>query len=312
MSKEVLITSDEKANAFPRPIPLSHPSWWIGGSILLLLIGLFVRVLVTNKNLHWDIVGAYLFSHEILDGLRRTLSLTVLAMLIGLSLGVLLAIMRLSRNPIFQAFSWAWIWFFRGVPPLVQLVFWYNMALLFPNVSIGIPFGPQYFSWDTNELITPLSAAILGLALTESAYAAEMIRAGIQAVSAGQSEAAASLGMTRSQCLRRIILPQALRILIPPIGNDTISMLKFTSLVSVLALPDLLYSAQMIYSRTYQTIPLLIVATIWYLVLATVLTGIEHYIEHHLASDFKPGPAKRQLGWLKKTLLQSVGVRRSV
>ena len=265
-----------------RPVPVRHPARWIGGAALLLFVFLFVRLLVINENLQWEVVAVYLFSPEILAGLGRTLLLTFLAMIFGLAIGVVLAIMRLSSNPVFQSASWLWIWFFRGVPPLVQLVFWYNLALLIPTVSFGIPFGPQLWTGSTNLLITPFSAAILGLALTESAYASEMIRAGIQAISVGQTEAAATLGMTRGQILRRIILPQALRILIPPIGNDTISMLKFTSLVSVLALPDLLYSAQMIYSRTYQTIPLLIVATIWYLVLSTVLTLAEHYIEHRL------------------------------
>ncbi|TMJ38208.1 MAG: amino acid ABC transporter permease [Alphaproteobacteria bacterium] len=265
-----------------KPVPVWHPARWIGGAALLLFVFLFVRLLVLNENLQWHVVAAYLFSPEILAGLGRTLLLTFLAMVFGLAIGVVLAIMRLSSNPVFQSASWLWIWFFRGVPPLVQLVFWYNLALLIPTVSLGIPFGPQLWSGSTNLLITPFSAAILGLSLTETAYAAEMIRAGIQAISVGQTEAAATLGMTRAQILRRIILPQALRILIPPIGNDTISMLKFTSLVSVLALPDLLYSAQMIYSRTYQTIPLLIVATIWYLILSTALTFGEHYIEHRL------------------------------
>jgi polar amino acid transport system permease protein len=263
-------------------VDVFHPSWWIGGAFLLGFAALFVRLLVTNENLQWSVVWQYLFSPEILAGLGRTLMLTFLSMFFGLIIGTIIAIMRLSRNPVFQATSWAWIWFFRGVPPLVQLVFWYNLGLLIPEVSIGIPFGPTFWSASTNQLITPLSAALLGLAFTESAYAAEMIRAGIQAINVGQTEAAATLGMTQAQTLRRIVLPQALRIIIPPIGNDTISMLKFTSLVSVLALPDLLYSAQMIYSRTYQTIPLLIVATIWYLVLSTILTLIEHYIEHRL------------------------------
>ncbi|OLP59864.1 ABC transporter permease [Xaviernesmea oryzae] len=265
-----------------KPVDVFHPSWWIGGAVLVGFAILFIRLLITNENLQWSIVWQYLFSPEILAGLGRTLMLTFLAMIFGMIIGTAVAVMRLSRNPVFRSVSWVWIWFFRGVPPLVQLVFWYNLGLLIPEVSIGIPFGPTLWSASTNQLITPLSAALLGLAFTESAYAAEMIRAGIQAVSAGQTEAAATLGMTQAQTLRRIILPQALRIIIPPIGNDTISMLKFTSLVSVLALPDLLYSAQMIYSRTYQTIPLLIVATIWYLVLSTILTVIEHHIEQRL------------------------------
>lgn len=290
-----------------RPVDVFHPSWWIGGALLLGFAVLFIRLLVTNENLQWSIVWQYLFSAEILAGLGRTLMLTFLSMIFGLIIGTIVAIMRLSRNPVFRVTSWGWIWFFRGVPPLVQLVFWYNLGLLVPEVSIGIPLGPTLWSAETNDLITPLSAALLGLAFTESAYAAEMIRAGIQAINLGQTEAAATLGMTQAQTLRRIVLPQALRIIIPPIGNDTISMLKFTSLVSVLALPDLLYSAQMIYSRTYQTIPLLIVATIWYLVLSTILTLIEHYIEHRLNDG---GPMEFQL--ILKSLFKSKfwGLRR--
>lgn len=264
------------------PIPVRKYGQWAGAVILIVLGVLFVINLATNENMQWPTVGHYLFSPDILSGLGMTVLLTIVSMIIGLAIGVILAIMRLSSSRVFQAASWIWIWFFRGVPPLVQLIFWYNLALLFPTLSLGIPFGPKFVVWDTNDLITPLSAAILGLAFTESAYAAEMIRAGIQAVSQGQVEACATLGMTRWQTLRRIVLPQALRIVIPPIGNDTISMLKFTSLVSVLALPDVLYSAQMIYARTYETIPLLVVATIWYLVLTTILTLGEHAIERRL------------------------------
>ena len=289
--------SPEPPRSEPDVIRLRHPWRWVGGALLILLAAMFLNLLVFNANMQWDVVGAYLFDREILAGLGRTLILTALAMVIGLLIGMVLAVMRLSDNPIFQGASWAWIWFFRGVPPLVQLIFWYNLALLIPRLGIAIPFGPEVVSWDTNRLITPFSAAVLGLSLTESAYAAEMIRAGIQAVNAGQSEAAASLGMTRAQSLRRIILPQAFRILIPPIGNDTISMLKFTSLVSVLALPDLLYSAQMIYSRTYQTIPLLLVVTVWYLVLATALTLLEHVIEHRMAVARTPALKASRPSW---------------
>ncbi|MBP2412016.1 polar amino acid transport system permease protein [Arthrobacter stackebrandtii] len=271
-----------KVHVDQKAIKRRHPSWWIGGAIIALLVLAFARVLVTNENLQWPVVFQYLFAPEILSGLGRTILLTVIAMVIGLFIGVIVAVMRLSDNPVFQWVSLGWIWFFRGVPPLVQLVLWYNLALIFPELKLGIPFGADLMSWDTNTVITPFSAAILGLALTESAYAAEMIRAGIQAVSGGQTEAAASLGMTRGQTLRKIVLPQAIRIVIPPIGNDTISMLKFTSLVSVLALPDLLYSAQMIYARTYQTVPLLIVATLWYLALATILTFALHVVEKRL------------------------------
>lgn len=281
------------------PVPVRSPARWIGGAALAIAVFLFLRLLVLNENMQWPVVGEYLFSPEILAGIGRTLLLTFLAMLIGFVIGVVLAIMRLSGNPVFRAASWLWIWFFRGVPPLVQLVFWYNLGLLIPEVSITIPFGPTLWSATTNQLITPFSAAIMGLAFTESAYAAEMVRAGIQAIAVGQTEAAATLGMTRGQILRYIVLPQAIRILVPPIGNDTISMLKFTSLVSVLAMPDLLYSAQMIYSRTYQTIPLLIVATIWYLVLSTVLTFGEHWLESYMSGH--PMNLRKMLTSLFKT-----------
>jgi len=275
-----------------RPIALPNFGRWLGGAALALFVLMFLRVLVTNENLQWPVVGRYLFSPEILAGLGMTIWLTVVAMVLGLAIGMVLAIMRLSSSRVFRSASWGWIWFFRGVPPLVQMIFWYNLALLLPEISIGIPFGgPKLASWNTNDLITPFSAAIMGLAFTESAYAAEMLRAGIQAVSGGQTEAAATLGMTRGQTLRRIVLPQALRIVIPPIGNDTISMLKFTSLVSVLALPDLLFSAQMIYARTYETIPVLVVATIWYLLLTTLLTLAEHAVEHRMRAVAPPRAA---------------------
>ena len=270
------------------PVPVRRYGQQFGAVVLIVFALLFAQNLATNQNIQWPVVAQYMFAPSILSGLGMTILLTVLAMVIGLSIGVVLAIMRLSDSRVFQGAAWAWIWFFRSVPPLAQLIFWYNLALLYPDLSIGIPFGPKLFIWDTNAVITPFSAAILGLAFTEAAYAAEMIRAGIQAVSGGQVEASATLGMSRSQTLRRIVLPQALRIVIPPIGNDTISMLKFTSLVSVLALPDLLFSAQMVYARTYQTIPLLMVATIWYLVLTTVLTFAEHAIEHRLSEGSPP------------------------
>lgn len=269
-------------------IKLKHPWWWVGSAALLLFIAAFVHLLVTNEKLRWDVIWYFLWDPEILRGLLVTMELTCLAMVIGLVLGVLLAIMRLSGNPLFRAVSWLWIWFFRGVPPLVQMVFWFNLATLLPRIEIGIPFiGPQIASYDTNTLMSSFSAAILGLAFTESAYAAEMLRAGIMAVPRGQTEAARTLGMPEPMVLRRIVLPQALKIVIPPIGNDFISMLKFTSLVSVLATPDLLYSAQMIYSRNYQTIPLLLVATIWYLVLTTVFTVVQQRIERR--AHRKPG-----------------------
>lgn len=262
-----------------------HPWWWVGTAALLVAIAMFANMLVTNQNLEWDVVLKYLFDRSILRGVLMTIILTVVAMAIALILATVIAAMRLSGNPLFRAVSGAYIWFFRGVPALVQIVFWYSMALLVPKVSLGIPFGPSFWERDTNSLITPYTAGILALSLCESAYLAEIIRAGIVAVGRGQTEAARSLGIPGFRIFRRIIFPQALKIVVPPIGNQFIGMLKFTSLVSVIALPELLYSAQIIYSITYQTIPLLIVATIWYLVLATVLTWTIGRVEYYFARD---------------------------
>jgi len=209
-----------------------------------------------------------------------TLELTVAAMAAGIVLGVLLAVMRLSPNPLVAGASGFYIWLFRGTPVLVQLLFWNFIAALYPEISIGVPFGgPELFSIEANSAITPFVAALLGLGLNEGAYMAEIVRAGILSVDEGQHQAAHSLGMSRLQTMRRIVLPQAMRVIIPPTGNETISMLKTTSLVSVIATTELLYAAQLIYSENYRTIPLLIVASIWYLAMTTVLSIGQWFLE---------------------------------
>jgi polar amino acid transport system permease protein len=238
---------------------------------------------INNKNFGWFTVGTYLFNPQILQGLGNTLYLTVIAMAIGLVLGVMLAVMRLSPSRIFQSFSSGYIWFFRGTPVLVQLIFWYNFGALYSEISFGIPFGPQLISVPSNDAITPLTAAILGLGLNQGAYTAEVIRGGFLSVGQGQREAAKAIGMTPGLIYRRIVFPQAMPSIIPPIGNELISMLKSTSLVSVIAMTDLLHSAQLIYARTYETIPLLIVVSIWYLFVTTILTIIQGRIERHYA-----------------------------
>jgi len=223
----------------------------------------------------------YLFDHRILEGLLVTIELTVIAMAIGVALGVLLAVMRLSANPLVSGASWLYIWFFRGTPVLVQLFFWYYIAALYPKLGLGIPFGPAFVHPNVNTLITAFRAAILGLGLNEGAYIAEIVRAGMISVDEGQTDAAQSLGMTRTQTLRRIVLPQAMRVIIPPTGNETISMLKTTSLASVIAVTELLYSAEQIFAVNYKTIQLLIVASIWYIVCTSVLYVGQHYLERH-------------------------------
>jgi polar amino acid transport system permease protein len=214
-----------------------------------------------------------------------TIELTVASMAIGIVLGILLAVMRLSPNPLVSGASWTYIWLFRGTPVLVQILLWYNIAALYPRFGIGIPFGPTFAHFTASTLITPFVAGMLGLGLNEAAYMAEIVRAGIISVPEGQVDAAQSLGMRRLQMMRRIVLPQAMRVIVPPTGNETISMLKTTSIVSVIALPnpELLYASQLIYSVNYLTIPLLLVACLWYLILTTVLTIGQYYLERHFA-----------------------------
>jgi polar amino acid transport system permease protein len=262
-------------------VPIRHYGRWIATVFLLLVAAVMVKSLLTNPRFRWGVVGEYIVSTPILEGLRLTLILTVVAQLLGIVIGIVLAIMRLSSNRVLARAAWIYIWFFRGTPLLVQLIFWYNISALYPEIAFGIPFGPTFWQGNANELITPFAVAILGLALNEGAYMAEIVRGGIAGIDRGQSESAKALGMTHMQTLRRIILPQAVKVIIPPTGNQTILMLKTTSLVSVLALADLLYTAQTIYARTFETMPLLLVASLWYLVITSVLTFGQYFLERH-------------------------------
>ena len=281
-----------------RAIPVRHPGRWIAAVIVVLIaLSLGHSVFRSGSGYQWHVVGDYFFSSRVLHGLRLTIELTVIAMAIGIVFGTVLAIMRLSPNPLVSGGSWVYIWFFRGTPILVQLLFWYNVAALYPHkLSLGLPWipflglGPQFVHIDPNTAITPLSAAILGLGLNEAAYMAEIVRAGILSVDEGQTEAAKSLGMTRGQTMRRIVLPQAMRVIIPPTGNETISMLKTSSLASVITVTELLYSVQLIYAATYQVIPLLIVASLWYLIVTTILSIGQYYLERR----FGRGTAREQ------------------
>ncbi|MCU1526245.1 MAG: Polar amino acid transport system permease protein [Frondihabitans sp.] len=265
----------------PRFIPRRSPGRIVGVVIVVIIIAAIVYSLVTNQHFGWPIVFRYVFNPSILGGLWLTIALTVIAMVIGLVLGVVLAVMRISRSALLRGASGVYIWFFRGTPVLVQLVFWYNLAYLYPSLHLGIPFLPPFFSVNTNSVITPLTAAILGLSLNEGAYLAEIVRAGIIAVPRGQGEAATSLGMTRLQSFVQIVLPQAMRVIIPPAGNETIGMLKTTSLVSVIALADLMYSAQSIYAVNYETVPLLICVSLWYLLLTSLFSIGQSVIERY-------------------------------
>jgi polar amino acid transport system permease protein len=262
-------------------VPVRHPGRWVAAAFIVVLAATLIHSAATNERFGWDVVGDYFFSHRVIHGLLVTLELTVISMVIGIVFGAVLAVMRLSPNPLVSGASWSYIWFFRGTPLLVQLLFWNFVSALYPKISLGIPFGPQFVHLDANTLITPFAAAILGLGLNEAAYMAEIVRAGILSVDEGQTQAAQALGMTRLKTMRRIVLPQAMRVIIPPTGNETISMLKNSSLVSVIAYTELLYSVQLIYSQNFKQIPLLIVASLWYLIVTTVLSIGQYYIERY-------------------------------
>jgi polar amino acid transport system permease protein len=261
-------------------VRLRHPWRWVAVAVLALFAAQAIVFLVTNDELRWDLVGGYLFETSILQGVWMTVKLTVIAMAVGIVLGTVLAVMRLSDNPVFRAVAGGYVWLFRGTPILVQLLFWFFLGTVLPEITIGIPFtGIEFASWPTNDVIVPFTAAILGLGLNEAAYMAEIVRAGIGSVDKGQTEAAEALGMSPATTYRRVILPQAARLIVPPTANQTISMLKLTSLCLVIGLAELTTTAQIIYGRNFQQIPMLLVASIWYLALTTVLTLLQSRLE---------------------------------
>jgi polar amino acid transport system permease protein len=265
---------------------------WTAVAASLLFVAAFVSLtwsVATNPRFQWPVVGEYLFSPTVLGGFFTTLWLTAVTMVIGLVLGVLLALMTTHGNPAARGFAALYTWFFRGTPVLVQLIFWYNLAALYPKYWIGIPFTDVTLATGSfNDLITPYTAAILGLGLNEGAYMAEIVRAGLRSVPTGQDDAAKALGLSRLKALFLITLPQAMRFIVPPTGNQTIGMLKTTSIVSIVALWDLLYSVQTIYSRTFQTIPMLIVACCWYLFATSVLSLVQTRIEAYYNRGHRP------------------------
>jgi polar amino acid transport system permease protein len=295
-----------RSNAELRAIPVRHPGRWVGAAAVLVLLAMLIRSIFFSTTLRGGkrqrrfelhVIGKYFFAHPILRGVVLTIELTVAAMAIGISLGVLFAVLRLSPNPLLSGASWLYIWFFRGTPVLVQLTFWYEISYLYPRLTLGIPFGPAFVHYNANTLVTPVFAAIVGLGLNEGAYMAEIVRAGIISVDEGQTEASHALGMTRVQTMRLIVLPQAMRVIVPPTGNETISMLKTSSLASVITVAELFFAAQAIAARTYQTVPLLMVASLWYLLMTSVLTSGQYYVERYFARgatrELPPTPLQR-------------------
>ncbi|MEV8070635.1 amino acid ABC transporter permease [Streptomyces sp. NPDC085995] len=257
----------------PRIVPQRRYGQWTAAAVVLVLLGLAMTSVVRNQAFQWDVVADYFTSDSVLRGLWLTLWLTAVVMALGFALGTLLAVFRLSANPVLRAVSWGYVWLFRSIPILVQLLLWFNIGALYPRV-LGVK---------TVDLFGPVTVAIIGLTLHEAAYAAEVVRGGILSVDRGQIEAAQALGLSRWRRWRRIVLPQAMRSIVPPAGNMLIGTLKGTSIVSVIAVQDLLYSTQLIYHQTYQVIPLLMVATLWYTVVTSVLSVGQHYVERHYA-----------------------------
>jgi polar amino acid transport system permease protein len=282
VSEPILSSGRTRPEAI-KAIPLRHPWRWVSAIVVLALAAAALYTFATAPGLDWRVVGTYLFFPQILRGILVTLELTVIAMVIGVTLGVLLAVMRLSANPVVSTVSWFYIWFFRGTPVLVQLFFWYNLALILPHLSIGIPFTHIEWVGTTNQIISPFLAAILGLGLNEAAYMSEVVRAGIISVDQGQTEAAQALGMTRVRVMRRIVLPQAMRVILPPTGNETISMLKTSSLAYITTVAELFYVQTEISNANFSVVELLVVASMWYLLMTSILTFGQYYLERYFA-----------------------------
>ena len=283
-------------------VPLRHPWRWAGAAVIIVLLGLFVYGAATNTAYGWPTYGEYLFNHRILLGVSNTLQLTVYAMALGVALGIVLSVMRLSPNPVLQSVAWAFLWVFRGTPVYVQLVFWGLIPTIYQNVQIGVPFGPSLFHLNLQSLSIPFLLAVIGLGLNEAAYMAEIIRAGITSVPEGQSEASTALGMSWGMTMRRTVLPQAMRVIIPPTGNELISMLKTTSLVTAVPYSYDLYSiaSREIAARTFEPVPLLLVAATWYLIITSVLMVGQYYLEKYFSKGISRQLTNKQLDALAK------------
>jgi polar amino acid transport system permease protein len=281
----------------PKIVPARHPLRWAATVVVLVLVAMAGHALITNKAWDWPTFAAYFFQQSVLSAVLLTIELTFFGVLVGFILGTVLALMRVSRSPLLRAVSWSYTWIFRSVPLILQLLFWYNLAILYNQISFGIPFGPSFFAVDTMSLIPPFFAAGLGLALHQAAYAGEIVRAGFLSVDSGQREAAAALGIPGHRQVRKIVLPQAMRAIVPTAANEIIGMVKGTSVVYIMALPELFYQVQVIYTRNGRVIPLLLVATAWYLVLTTVLSVVQYYVERRYSRgalrNLPPTPLQR-------------------
>ncbi len=284
-----MTSAPEPASSFPdlSGIPLARRLRWgrmFAAAAIVLVIAAIVRAFVLGQ-IEWSYVGRFLTVPAIMTGIANTLVMAILAMMLGIILGVLFAVMRLSDNPVLRGTALGYAWLFRGTPLILQLLLWFNLALVFPVISI-----PGIWSARAVDVMTPFLSALLGLGINQGAYTSEVIRAGIISVDTGQHEAAQAIGMTRLVALRRIILPQAMRVVLPPLGNEFIALVKATSLASVIQYPELLHAAENIYYANSRVIELLIVAGIWYLVIVSILTPLQVLLERRFARGVaRPG-----------------------
>jgi len=285
-----------------RVVPARHPGRVALAVVVGLVVALVLYSFVTNPRWEWGVVAQWFFAESIIRGLLETLKLTVMAGAVGFGLGLLLALMRLSKSPLISGVSWTFSWIFRSTPLLVQLLLWYNLGYLYERVTLGVPFtDATFFDARTSDLMTPMLAAVLGLGLHQAAYAAEMIRGGILSVDQGQLEAASALGIPARDRSLRIVLPQAMRAILPPAFNEVIGLVKGTSIVYVLAHAELFFTIQLVYGRTQQVLPMLLVATLWYVVITSALSVGQYYIERHYS--------KGAVRTLPPTPLQSLRAR---
>jgi polar amino acid transport system permease protein len=285
-----------------KAVPVRHPGRWVAMVVIAILVAMFVHMLATNDAFQWRFMFDNMFRPPVIEGVRTALVLTVLAMALGVALGVVIAVMRLSPNPVLSGAAWVYTWFFRAVPRVVLLVLFGNLGILYGSYALGLPFDRQignligidldarFFSLDARTVVTGFVAGLLGLALSEAAYMAEIVRAGIQAVDPGQQEAAQACGMSRGLTLRRIVLPQAMRVIVPPTGNETIAMLKDTALVAFVPVTnELFFQLQAIGARTFRVFPMLVAACLWYLALTSVLMVGQYFLERYFSRGFGTG-----------------------
>jgi polar amino acid transport system permease protein len=282
-----------------RAVPVRHPGRWIAAAVIALLLAMFVHMLVTNPVFQWGFMVDNMFSPAVLRGARTSLVMTVLAMVIGVLIGVLVAVMRLSPNPVLSGAAWVYVWFFRAIPRIVLLFFCANLGALYATYELGFPFDRQlmdllgfdadlrFLGLSGNQIFAGFTAGLIGLTLSEGAYMAEIVRAGIQSVDTGQAEAASALGMSRATMMRRIVLPQAMRVIIPPTGNETIAMLKDTSLlIAVPVTTELNFQLRAIGSRTFQIIPMAVASVLWYVALSSLLMLGQYFLEKRFSRGF--------------------------